>query len=63
MALGTVRLVDMASLGLLWVETKLRIGFFRKVRFAADYEGKSEGRQKDGRYSVQVTIMFCSAAF
>lgn len=53
----------MASPGLLRVEAKLGIGFFRKIGFAADYEGKRKGRQQDGRYSVQVTIMFCSAAF
>ena len=63
MALSAVRLVDMASSRLLRIQAKLGIGFFGKVRFAADYDGKRKGRQQDGRYSVQMTIMFCSAAF
>jgi len=63
MALRAVRLVDMASPGLLRVQAKLGVSFFGQIGFAADYEGKRKSRQEDGRYSVQMTIMFCSAAF
>lgn len=63
MALDAVGLVDVASMRLLRIQAKLGIGLFGKVGFAAGYEGKREGGQQDGRYSGQMTIMFCSAAF
>ena len=63
MAHSAINLVDTAPMRLLGIQTQFSIGLLFRIFAATSQEQQKNSKRKDGRYSSQVTIMFCSGAF
>ena len=57
MAAQAVNIEDLASLGLLRVQSQFSIGHLGGISAAAGQQTSHGHHQKNGRYSTQVTIM------
>jgi len=60
---GAVQFVDAATLNLLRIQTQFGIRLQLGVSSATGQQGQKNQNREDGRFSLQVTIMFCTAAF
>jgi hypothetical protein len=63
MAIDTINIEDLASSGLLCIESQFNIGHLGGIFSAAGQQSGDYRHQKNGRYSTQVTIMSVSVAF
>ena len=57
MAIETINIEDLASLGLLCIQSQFGIGHLGGIFAAAGQQSGDCHHQKNGRYSTQVTIM------
>jgi hypothetical protein len=58
-----VKLIDTPALRLLGVQPQFGIGFQGRIFLATGESQQDRKAQRNGRYPLQMTIMFCSAAF
>ena len=57
MAIQAVNIENLASLGLLRIQSQFGIGHLGRIFAAAGQQSGHAHHQKNGRYSTQVTIM------